>query len=266
MNEPLVSIVLPTYNWKEEWLSKSIESVLSQSYTNFELIIINDASIVDIDDMILKYSSKDNRIKYFKNDINLKFTKTINRWIWLSNWKYIARIDDDDIWCDNDKLKKQVEFMESNPEYWLCGTCVILINELWKETWRINTIENDEDIRSKILRYNQFAHASVIIRKDVLDKVWGYKPEFNTAEDYELWLRIWRISKLHNIQDFSMKYRINTQWISRKNDKRQKMLWLKALWINKSYYPNFLKFFTLRLWYILLPSFISRIVLKLIKK
>jgi len=76
---PLISIILPTYNGNKKWISESIQSVLDQTYTNFELIIINDASTNDIETTILAFAKKDERIKYYKNDENLQLTKTLNR-------------------------------------------------------------------------------------------------------------------------------------------------------------------------------------------
>jgi glycosyltransferase involved in cell wall biosynthesis len=129
---PLVSVILPTYNWKDEWISKSIESVLNQTFKDFELIIINDFSTNDVEKVIKRFQKKDSRIVYLTNEENLKITKTLNRWLGVANWKYIARIDDDDIWNDNTKLEKQVNFMESYKDYWLCWAWKIIeINELW---------------------------------------------------------------------------------------------------------------------------------------
>lgn len=132
----LVSIILPTYNGNSVWIMQAINSIIAQTYNNRELIIINDASTNDIEKTILQYVNKDNRIQYFKNEENLKLTKTLNKWIALSQGEYIARIDDDDIWCDPEKLAKQIDFMEKNTSYGLCGTCVINIDEEGSETSR----------------------------------------------------------------------------------------------------------------------------------
>ena len=94
---PTVSVILPTYNWREEWIRQSIESVLDQTYKDFELIIINDASTNDVEKIIKEYEKMDDRIVYIKNEKNLKLTKTLNKWIDIANGKYIARQDDDDI-------------------------------------------------------------------------------------------------------------------------------------------------------------------------
>ena len=123
---PLISIILPVYNSKKERLTQSIESVFSQSFKDFELIIINDASTNDIEATILEYITKDKRIVYIKNKENLKLTKTLNKGLEISQGQYIARIDDDDIWMDKEKIQKQIDFMNKNPKYGLCGTNVYL--------------------------------------------------------------------------------------------------------------------------------------------
>ena len=122
MNQSLVSIILPTYNGKVEWLSQAIDSVIVQTYTHRELIIINDASTNDIETTIMEYVAKDKRIKYYRNEINLKLTNTLNKGLKIAQGAYIARIDDDDIRCDKEKLEKQIVFMEQNAGYGLCGT------------------------------------------------------------------------------------------------------------------------------------------------
>ncbi len=117
MNFPLVSIIIPTYNGQTKWIQLAINSVLNQTFCNFELIIINDASTNDIEQCIINFLNTDTRILYYRNTENLGLTATLNKGLSYANGKYIARIDDDDIWCDQDKLSKQIGFMENNPDY-----------------------------------------------------------------------------------------------------------------------------------------------------
>ena len=263
----LVSVILPTYNWKPEWLSESIESVLNQTFKDFELIIINDASNNNIEETILKYRDKDPRIVYLKNEKNLKLVKTLNRGIEHSKWKYIARIDDDDIWINKDKLKKQVNFMEDNEDYWLCWTeKIVVINEQWKQ---INVVKNrtsDNDIRNHILQSNQFVHSSILIRKTILNNVWVYDPKYNKAEDYEVWCRIWTKYKFTNLENIAIKYRINSKWVSMNNFYYQKRLSFKICLKYLKYYPNFIKAMILRIWDFMLPENLKNHLLKLIIK
>lgn len=252
MQKPLVSIILSTYNW-EKYIKESIDSVLSQSYTFFELIIINDASQDAVESIIKDYQKIDSRVIYIKNTENLWLTKSLNKWIKAANGKYIARIDDDDIWIDIKKLQAQVNFMEKNLDYWLCWTSRINIDASWTELSQSNIRESDEDIRKNILKSNQFTHSSVIIRKSILDLVWWYYNEvFNWAEDYELWLRIWRISKLWNINQKLVAYRFIESSISNSDSLNQEILTFKIMYNNKKFYTWYYSAIILRSGYFIL--------------
>lgn len=247
---PLISIILPTYNGKAERLSQSIDSVIAQTYARRELIIINDASTNDIEKTILKYVAKDKRIRYLKNETNLKLPKTLNKGITLSQWEYIARIDDDDIWCDAEKLAKQVAFMEQNPDYWVIWTHVEFIDE--KGTLLINKFDDatdkpDCEIRKKILSITQLNHQTVLIRKSIFTLVGWYNGSLDYYEDHELWLRFGTISKLYQHWEQMVQYRINTQWMSRwinyskKISRNLQNFGIYRIYKNK--YPNKLRWF-----------------------
>ena len=179
MDIPLVSIILPTYNPRKDWIIQSIESVLSQSYQNFELIILDDCSTNTTLSEISELLNSDSRIVLIRNENNMKLTCTLNYGIASAVWKYIARIDDDDIWCSPLKLEKQVQFMEANPNYGLLGTWLRTIDEYGNILESIHVRLSDDEIRNNILKDSQFAHASVLIRSDVLNEVWVYNPKWN---------------------------------------------------------------------------------------
>ena len=208
---PLVSVILPFYNWKQERLEKAIDSVYVQTWDNFEFIIINDGSTDGVEQVIEKYVWKYNNIVYVKNNKNLWLITSLNIWIDKSNWKYIARIDADDFWISRDKLEKQVEFMEKNSDYWLCWAGEIVhVDEndgvLFTEFKNRLT---DEQIRNHFLQQNQIIHSGVLLRKEALENVWNYDLRFALVEDYELWLRIGTKYKLANLESVSIAYRIN---------------------------------------------------------
>jgi glycosyltransferase involved in cell wall biosynthesis len=249
-NNPLVSAILPTYNWQHHWLTESIDSVISQTYSNRELIIINDASTNDIEKTILAYVAKDPRIKYFNNEHNLKLTKTLNKWIEFSQWEYIARIDDDDVWCDKDKLQKQVDYMNNNPSCWVIWTHAYVIDHHGNNIWSIKHSTQSWAIRKYMLFTNQFVHSSVLVRKSALENVWLYDPDRNYIEDYELRLRIWSKYDFANIDTYCVLYRKSEASItSQKNMKQHKMI-LKLIDIYKNSYPYWVYAKTLRIWII----------------
>jgi len=196
--EPLVSIVLPTHN-RKEYLDRAIKSVFSQSYKNIELIVVDDCSTDGT-------TINDPRIIVVRNETNLGLAKSLNKGIKLAKGKYIARLDDDDFWCDDRKLEKQVNFLENNPEYGLVGGGVIRVDKKEKEIVRYLLIEKDEEIRKVLLVDNVFAHTTVLFRKDIWEKVDGYDENLDGLEDIDLWLKIGKISKLYNFQEFFVRY------------------------------------------------------------
>jgi len=253
--KPLISILLSTYNG-HKYITESIDSVMYQSYKNFELIIINDCSDDQVGKIIQNYAQKDPRIISIKNKKNLWLTRSLNKAIKVAKWDYIARIDDDDIWTNPNKLRNQVNFMEKNPDYWVCGTSKINIDATWKTLTTTQIRETDSEIRKKLLQSNQFVHSSVVIRKSTLDLVWWYyNNDFNGAEDYELWLRIWRVAQLHNITTPDVAYRILPSSISQKNVIKQESLTIQALCKNRSFYNGFYTAILLRVGYLVLRVF-----------
>ncbi|OGZ71071.1 MAG: hypothetical protein A2904_01070 [Candidatus Staskawiczbacteria bacterium RIFCSPLOWO2_01_FULL_33_9] len=202
---PLVSVILPTYN-REKYITKAIESVFGQSYKNLELIIVNDASTDTTGELISSFAKHNPKITILHNEINLGIVTSLNKGVKVAQGKYIARLDDDDVWCDDKKIEKQVEFLEKNPEYCLVGGGVIKIDKNGKEIVRYLLPKEDEYIRKAILINNVFAHTAVLFRKDTFQKVGGYDEQFAFIEDWDLWLKMGKISKFYNFQEFFVFY------------------------------------------------------------
>lgn len=262
---PTVSVILPTYNWREEWIRKSIESVLNQTYKDFELIIINDASTNDVEKIIKEYEEKDDRVVYVKNEKNLKLTKTLNKWIDLAKGKYIARQDDDDIWQDKEKLKRQIEFLEEHEDYWLVWTNCIIMDQDENELYSFNRPSTDKEIRDNMMVWNWIVHSSIVMRKSDLEKAWWYyNPDWNYMEDYELWLRLWQVCKMHNFTDSYIKYRINQKSVTISHYRKQKWFNLRLMFKYAKYYPKkyFLKWLAFRLWELIIPEKWTKYILK----
>jgi|GEM_PF-961936 len=137
--------------------------------------------------------------------------------------------------------------MENNGNYGLCGTNFIIIDHSGQEIEKMKQRQTDEEIRNHILQNNQFVHSSIMMRKSILEKSGFYRPAMNFAEDYDLRVRIGRISNFYNIEDSFIHYRINNQSISRKNSLKQKILAGQICLNNKKYYPNFFRAFILRI-------------------
>lgn len=203
-----ISVIMPVYN-AEKYIVEATESILEQTYTNFEFIIIDDCSTDDSYNILQKFAAKDGRIKLFRNDKNYKQAYSRNIGIKHSCGKYIVFMDADDIALP-ERLMKQVEFMESHSDIDIAGVWYVAYNQDMShvlymqrdpcEHWEI--IINMHLFRNALAQY-------VIIRRHVFDSIM-YDPSFkNLAEDYELWLRAINYGfKFANINQFLMKYRV----------------------------------------------------------
>jgi len=201
MSSPAISVVMPVYN-AERYLHEAIESILNQTFTNYELIIINDGSSDSSEEIILSY--KDQRIKYLKNRRNLRLPQTLNKAIKLAEGRYIARMDADDISLP-ERLKEQYSFMEKNKEIGVCGTWAKTIGAKGAN-WKYYV--EDSKIKACLLFNSSFLHSSVVIRAEIIKKHF-YKDIYLFAQDYGLWVEISKITKFHNIPYYLLKYRLH---------------------------------------------------------
>lgn len=189
----MVSIIMPVYN-ASKYLRDAISSVLLQTYVNFEFIIVDDGSTDNSEEII--HACKDVRIKYIYQE-NQGVASALNHGLTLACGKYIWRHDADDISLPT-KLQAQVEFLENNPEFVLCGTQISFMTEkgLIAPNFRqpknsfFHNAEWVEVKREHFNPYSPITHATVLVRTDSIKQVGGYRSEFKTAEDIDLWLRL----------------------------------------------------------------------------
>lgn len=200
MDKNLISIILPAYNVAET-VQRSIESVLAQTYSHFELIVIDDGSTDDTAEVVRSFA--DNKIKYVRNEQNLGLIATLNKGISLSTGTYIARIDGDDTWSDTDKLTKQVALLDAMPECVLVGTQARFSNGM-----QTNYPLDDQSIRSSITLKNPFIHSSVMMRASAVHNQ-SYDVQDYLAEDYSLWMRLGTVGTLANLPDVAVEYFVN---------------------------------------------------------
>lgn len=239
--DKLVSVLLPTYNGANR-IKEAITSVINQTYTNWELLVLDDGSKDNTEQIVKEQALNDTRIKYIKNEVNLGIQKTLNKGLQESKGEYTARIDDDDIWVDADKLKVQVEFLNTNCDYVLIGTGVIVVNEASKELFRYLVPETDQEIRNKILGKNCFVHSSVLFKKDSSLKFGGYDESTATRhiEDYDLWLKLGTVGKFANLPSFGVKFTLRDGSLSSTNKLEQFKKILKLIKNFKNAYPNYI--------------------------
>ena len=204
---------MPVYN-AEKFLSEAIGSIINQTFPDWELIIVNDGS-TDNSEQIIK-SQSDRRIRYYKNDENKGLTFTRNFLIELATAEYIAFLDSDDLSMP-DRLKQQIEFLDHNPDYALCGSWGIMINGEGKEQKNIKLPSQNEEIICGLLFANTFIQSSITIRRHVLLSD-PYRIDYPLAEDYELFARLSHKYKLRNIPLYLTEYRWHTTNITQTKD------------------------------------------------
>ena len=208
MNSVLVTVIMPVYN-AENYLKESIDGVLSQTYSNFELIILNDGSTDSSDTIITSYT--DPRIVYVKNNLNLKLIATLNLGLQKAKGKYIARIDADDIMLPN-RISKQVMFLEENLDYGMVGSYVQTFGDV---EGSIFYPLDDASIRYTSMFYNPFVHSTVMLRASVIaTNLLDYDSTMLHVEDYALWIQIMRVSKVANLPEILVRYRVHASQIS----------------------------------------------------
>ncbi len=204
----MISVVMPVHNG-EKYLQEAIDSILNQTFTDFEFIILNDGSTDKTEEIILSYD--DPRIVYVKNEENLQIVKTLNKGIALAKGKYIARMDADDISMP-ERLEKQVRYMEEHLEVDVCGSFLDTMGEGVKRYW--NYPYTPASIKIALMFYSPLAHPSVIVRKCFFDNA-RYASAYLKAEDYYLWAVNSKEYEYANIPEVLLHYRLHASQTAR---------------------------------------------------
>ena len=218
---PLITVLMPCYN-AEKYLDVAIESIVSQTYQNLHILLLNDGSTDSTLEICQQWSQKDTRIEIIQNEQNLGLIKTLNKGILLSSSPYIARMDADDRSALN-RIQKQVEFLLQNEEIGIVGTTSLpidlegkLINE--KESL---TYLHPETLSFSCFFTQPFFHGSILGKTQILKKNL-YSEAYKHSEDFELWLRLnSKGVKFKNLTSTIYYYRINPEGVSKSNEKTQ---------------------------------------------
>jgi glycosyltransferase involved in cell wall biosynthesis len=214
---PSVTVLMPVYN-AERYVRVAIESILAQTHTDFELLIINDGS-TDSSRKIIE-SCRDPRIRFVENEQNMGLTRTLNRGLRLSSCEFIARQDADDL-SYPDRLSRQVAFLHGHPEVALVGSQTRMLDQEGRPDWRIHDRScSDASLRWEMLFDNGFTHSAVMFRKAViLDECGGYDESFILCQDYDLWSRVAGKHRIANLPQRLIGYRFHP--FSRMSDRLQ---------------------------------------------
>ena len=213
----MISVIMSTYKEDERLLRESIESILNQTYRDFEYIIILDYPDNDVHKSVIEeYALKDDRIHFYINEKNMRLTDSLNRGLSLCHGEYIARMDADDISLP-DRLERQMKYLEKN-HYDLIGGITEMINENGSLLYSIKSVPTDPKKINKALRYSQcIAHPTWLGRKEVFEKNAGYR-HMPLCEDYDFTLRaVLNGFVVSNLNEAVLKYRMTSNSISRSN-------------------------------------------------
>ncbi|OGH66454.1 MAG: hypothetical protein A3B90_00390 [Candidatus Magasanikbacteria bacterium RIFCSPHIGHO2_02_FULL_41_13] len=258
-----ISVLMPVYNG-DVFLRSALESILAQSFSDFEYIIIDDASTDKTADILEEYAAKDTRIRIFRNERNLGLTASLNLGISHCRGKYIARMDADDV-AEAERFMSQYWFMEEHPDLVASGTAVRVIDEDGKLLGEKTLALTHEDIKRKMLFNNQFIHSTLFFRTDVLKSCGGYDEKFKKSQDYELMLRLSARYPLVNLREKLLKFRLHGDSLSWTSRDQQKYA-IRARWlaITKYKFPFFsgIWHIFLRVLWMLVPTKIKMIYKK----
>jgi hypothetical protein len=220
-----ISVVMSVFNG-QAFLSEAIESILGQTFRAFEFVVIDDGSTDKTREIISAYASRDARMRVFCHK-NKGRAESLNIGISLAKGNYIARMDADDV-APPHRLQDQDDFMQHHPEVGLLGGAVELINTQGHVFKTVRPPLQDSEIRSAMLHYNPIFHSSVIMRKEVVLAVGGYRKALFDADDYDLFLRIGEQSRFANLGEPVLQYRIHANQVSVQNMRRQVLCLLAA--------------------------------------
>lgn len=232
---PKVSVLMPVYKTNEKYLREAIESILNQTFTDFEFLILDDCPEDSRENIVKSY--KDKRIKYFQNEKNLGITPSRNKLIQLASGEYLAIFDHDDISLPQ-RLEKQVSYLDANPEVGVVAS--------WIKEFPKNKIlpysTNDDEIKLSLVKHCAIPHSASMIRKSVLDSNGlSYEESFTPSEDYGLWCRLIGVTKFHNLPEVLFLYRKHDNNTSKKQRNKMKQATIRIQAIIEEKYPSLCK-------------------------
>ena len=216
---PKISVIMPAYN-AEKYIAEAMDSILNQTFRDFEFIILNDCSKDRTEEIILSYD--DPRIVYVKNEENMGVARTLNRGLDMAKGEYIARMDADDISLP-ERFEKQVAYLDANADIAVLGTNIELFTD--KKSLGFREFSHNPELMALDMFFScGVAHPSVMMRTNVIQNLGGYAPEFNGLEDYELWCRVLEHYNITTLPDILLQYRIHGNQVTKNPSPRHQEL------------------------------------------
>lgn len=219
-NPPKITVLMGVYNEPTEWIKQSINSILTQTFRDFEFIIINDnPESGEHLEFLNMMKAQDSRIELVNNEKNIGLTKSLNKGISIAMGEFIARMDADDI-ADPARFELQLNYMMNNPSCVVCGSWMTSLSD--KKTFLMKYPTTDPQIKNVLLLKNCIPHPTAFIRTAVLkSNSIFYNESIRYSQDYELWCNLSSHGTLGNLEQPLLQYRISDQQISTKRFKEQ---------------------------------------------
>jgi glycosyltransferase involved in cell wall biosynthesis len=222
---PLLSVLMPVFN-SSKYVAQAVDSILNQSFRDFEFVIVDDGSSDGSPQILDHYASLDQRVRIVHQP-NSGITVALTNGFEESRGEFLARMDSDDV-AEPTRLEKQLTFIKSNPELVLVGTSSIYIDPSGREVDRPNvpSDHNQMDSWHASGMGTALGHPTAMIRRTAFVTVGGYRQEFEPAEDLDLWLRLAEVGQIANVPEALVRYRIHPESVSQQRRKAQS----QAVW------------------------------------
>lgn len=219
MASPLISVVMAVHNG-EQFIGEAIDSILAQTFKDFEFIIIDDGSTDSTSSLLAKYEKHDSRIRIKRFDKNFGLTICLNTGLQLAQGKYIARMDADDISIPH-RLEEQAKYLDEHPEIVVLGTAFTLVDESGNHLKDYIFSDIPEVLKWNLLFLNPISHPSAMMRSSTIRDLDAYNPELIRAQDYDLWWRVSLIGKLGNLKEIHLLLRQHEKRVTNKYQDQQ---------------------------------------------
>jgi glycosyltransferase involved in cell wall biosynthesis len=204
---PLISVLMPVYN-AQRYIAKAVESILTQTFGDFEFIIIDDGSTDSSPGILRKYAARDPRIKLISRP-NTGYVRALNEALALARGEFVARMDADDV-AMSDRFERQASFLRGNPDVVLLGGAQELIDASGCLLLCPSVLVTNDQLQAAFLEgKTEICHPTAMIRRKAMVDAGGYDESLRPAEDLDLWLRLAEIGKVANLPDFIIQYRIH---------------------------------------------------------
>ncbi len=211
-----ISVILSVYN-SEKYLAEAIDSILNQTFSDFELILIDDCSTDGSGKLMEAYREADPRVVLLKNPENIGLTRSLNRGLDIAKGEYIARMDADDISLP-ERFAKQAAFLDAHPDYSFVSCIGRYIDENGNYQELRLFPETNREIYAMMPKVDAVMHPGVMFRKDDIRKIGNYSEEFRVVQDYDLWFKGMAAGyQFYNLQEPLVLYRRNATYLKRKS-------------------------------------------------